>query len=109
MTTKRKAYYTKIFGQVMEIIPVYYEFENDEHLVYVLADIQDENVQMVRMGVNMVATHRRGFKPNNYSKQRLGIHFQTTLPYVPKESVTKSTQIPTMQVIQDVLAKGSTR
>lgn len=87
----------------MTVTPVYYEFENNEHLVYVLADVEDEKVQLVRLGANMLGTHRRAFKKDNYSKQRLGIHFKNTLPLVPKESVTKLTTIPDMNVLQKVL------
>ena len=98
-------YYTKIFGTVMTVTPVYYEFEKGQHFVYVLGDVNDEKetVQLIRMGADMLATHKRRFKPNNYSRQRLGIHFRNTLPPVPKESVERVTTVPTIQVIQDAL------
>ena len=105
------SYYTRIFGTTMSVTPVYYELQNGEQFVYVYADtlvqpnadgVDEEVVQLVRLGIDMVAANPRRFDKNNRSTQRLTIHFRDTLPPVPA-TVRPITQIPERKVLEQVL------
>lgn len=108
------SYYTWLFGKLMTVTPVYYEYQNGEHFVHLYGDSilkqtedgEDEAViQLVRASVDMVSADKNRFnKKTLRSTQRLGIHFRNTLPYLP-DNVKPITQIPEREVLEKVLGK----
>lgn len=107
----KNIYYTRIFGALMTIEPMYYDAKNPIPSVFVVADLQNDNVQFARIPINAIASDKNRFnKATNLSTQRLKRHFLARVAdaddfFDNAPDMTKIAEIPTLPKIAELLDK----